>query len=202
MTNERDRRLDPTGYVDPRLQRPSPGGQGGIPEYQPLPPQRMTMRPAPPNMALPQVDEHEIDEDEPEALARLAGNGAPSAPHVPRIPARPSVAAAAPAAAPVLADTGVIELSRTYTVHGEPLKRFTMRKPVAREIGKIGNPIKFDIDEFGVVVEVEARWDRVMKYVTALSEPQIPPSVVEEFDYADLDSCAAFLGPFFLKVMS
>ncbi|CAN0416382.1 unnamed protein product, partial [Phaeothamnion confervicola] len=96
---------------------------------------------------------------------------------------------------------GVIELSRAYEVHGEPLKRFTMRKPVAREIGKIGNPLKFDISEDGRITEVEARWDRVMKYITALSNPQIPPSIVEQFEYEDLDACAAFLGPFFLKVM-
>ena len=185
------RRLDTTGYVrDPRLQ-----AAAAPPE------QRMRTRPAPSAMALPQHDDGlepdiEID-DEDEAPP------APPPARAPRPAARPAAGAAPAAPAPAQpAETAVIELSRPYMVHGEPLKRFSMRKPVAREIGKIGNPLKFEIGEDGRIAEIEARWDRVIRYVTALSDPMIPPSTVEEFEFADLDTCAAFLGPFFLKVTS
>ena len=186
------RRLDTTGYVrDPRLNAAA----------QP-PEQRMRTRAAPPAMALPQHDDGlepdiEIDDDEDEAPP------APPPARASRPPARPAASAAPSAPAPAQpAETAVIELSRPYMVHGEPMKRFTMRKPVAREIGKVGNPLKFEIGDNGTIAEIEARWDRVIKYITLLSDPQIPPSTVEEFEFVDLDTCAAFLGPFFLKVTS
>lgn len=170
MTDQ-TRRIDSTGYEvqrDPRL-NPQP---------------RVSARPAPQGMALPQADDAAYYADhEP-----MAVQPRPPAASVPEVPAQP--------------EEGLIPLSRPYMVHGEPLKQFKMRKPVAREIGKIGNPLRVDLDSDGTILEIEPRLDRVMKYITALSDPQIPPSVVEQFDYVDLDTCAAFLGPFFLRMTS
>lgn len=180
------RRVDTTGYArDPRLTAAASA------------PQRPTARPAPQHMVLPQ---HAVD-NEPDI--EIEDDEAPLAPPPARAAHPPRPAPSAPVQAAVVAapeNSAVIELSRPYMVHGEPLKRFTMRKPVAREIGKIGNPIRLEVGDDGRISEIEARWDRVVKYITALSDPQIPPSSVDEFDFVDLDSCAAFLGPFFLRV--
>lgn len=111
----------------------------------------------------------------------------------------PVAVPAAPAAAPV-ADENVVVLSKPYQAHGEMVSRIVLRRPVAREIKQCGNPLKMVTAPDGRIVDMEIKWDVVTKYIPLLASPPLPPSTVDQFDFFDLDACAAVLAPFFVKL--
>ena len=121
----------------------------------------------------------------------------PVAPQMP--PARQPVAAPVQAVPPDL-EEGVVVLSKAYRAHDIMVDRITLRRPKAREIAKCGNPLRFVQSPDGRVQDIDIKWDVVLKYIPLLATPAIPPSTDDEFDYFDLDACAAALGPFFVKL--
>ena len=105
---------------------------------------------------------------------------------------------AEPAPAP-LRDPDTVVFSKTYMAFGEPVKQVKFRRPVTRDIRKFGNPLKVKPDENGEA-DIELKWDVVANYVSALSDPPLPPTTVDELDYFDLDACAAVIAPFFVRL--
>lgn len=104
-----------------------------------------------------------------------------------------------PGTSPPLEENEII-LSKAYIAHGEPVKRFKIRKPTTREIRECGVPLKLNTDENGRIVDVEMKWDVIAKYVVLLSEPPLPASTVDQFEFFDLDACGAVIRPFFVRL--
>ncbi len=96
-------------------------------------------------------------------------------------------------------DPSSVVFSKTYMAFGEPVKQVKFRRPVTRDIRKFGNPLKVKPDENGEA-DIELKWDVVANYVSALSDPPLPPTTVDELDYFDLDACAAVIAPFFVRL--
>jgi len=110
-------------------------------------------------------------------------------------------AAPAPVAAPAKpADPNEVILSKAYFAHDEEIDRITLRKPVTRDIKKLGNPVKIQTNAEGVIVDMDMRWDLVAKYISVLATPPLPPSTVDQFEYEDLDACAGVIAGFFVKL--
>ncbi|MBL8565884.1 MAG: phage tail assembly protein [Hyphomicrobiaceae bacterium] len=95
-------------------------------------------------------------------------------------------------------DDGAIALSRTYRAYDTEVSRIKLRRPLARDIKQHGNPLKLTTGPDGRVAEIEVRWDAVAAYVSALASPPLPPSTVDEFEFIDLDACAAVIARFFV----
>lgn len=125
----------------------------------------------------------------------------PAPPPVPQysqpvaMPAQPAPAAAAPPA--VAADENTVTFSRAYRAHDIEVRSIRLRKPVTKEIRKLGNPLKLNVDEKGVVTDVEIKYDVVANYIPVLSTTPLPPSTVDLFEFADLDRCAGVIVGFF-----
>lgn len=186
MTND-TRRLDASGYVQQSAQ-----ANGRDPRLQPQPaqPGRVSVRPAPPAMALPQEDHSEYYD---------AGAPYEEAPPTNRAQARPGAATSVPEVARADVDENVVHFTKSYMAHGQPVDRITLRKPVTRDIRKAGTPFKVILeDDQKTVRDVEYRWDAVASYVSMLSEPTLPPSTVDSLEFEDLARCAGVLVGFFL----
>lgn len=108
-----------------------------------------------------------------------------------------------PVAAPRADDdraADVVVFSRPYEAFGEPVSRIRLRRPVAKEIGRFGNPVKMTISAGGVIEDVDIKWDRALGYIAALSDPPLPPSTVAQLEWDDLDACGAVLAGFFVRL--
>jgi len=111
-----------------------------------------------------------------------------------------AVAAAQGAPVPAKSEDGVVKLSRTYMAHGEPVARIRLRKPLALDIAKSGGlPVRPLFNENGQAAGADVKWDAIIKYVAALSEPPLPPSTVNTFVFADIEACADVLLGFFMQ---
>ncbi len=102
--------------------------------------------------------------------------------------------------APANPDFAEVVLSKPYMAHGEPVQRFQLRRPVTREIKQCGNPLRPVLDDTGRIANIEVRWDVIALYVPLLSNPPLPPATVDQFEFFDLDACAAALSPFFIRL--
>jgi hypothetical protein len=176
---------------DPRFH----GGQEYAPQQMQAPaaeayPPQPVMRQAPPAFQ-PQPAPHSYAA--PPQVAAVQ----PVAP-VQHYPAAPAPVAA-PVAAPVPAGNEII-LSKAYIAHDEEVDRITLRKPVTRDIKHLGNPLRVVTAPDGTIQDFEVRWDLVAKYITALASPPLPPSTVDQFEFFDLDACAAVIARFFVKL--
>lgn len=119
----------------------------------------------------------------------------------PVAPVQHHPAAPAPVAAPSKpADPNEVILSKAYFAHDEEIDRITLRKPVTRDIKHLGNPLRVVTAPDGTIQDFEVRWDLVAKYITALASPPLPPSTVDQFEFFDLDACAAVIARFFVKL--
>ncbi len=114
---------------------------------------------------------------------------------------RPQVRAAGPAV-DVASDHAEVHLSRAYQAHDVAVTRFQLRKPVTRDIRAFGNPFKVKLTPQGMIEDIDVRYDAVAKYVAVLSVPPLPPSTVDQFEFEDIDSCAAAMMPFFMRLAS
>lgn len=135
-------------------------------------------------------------------------NSHPGYPELPPEPAHSPVAAAAvqtpsqpsrPRPAPDKSE--VVLLSRQYRAHDVEVDRVLFRKPVGRDIARYGNMLKVDVED-GTVKDVEVKYDVAVKYIVALSEPPLPPSTVDEFEFTDIEGCASALAPFFMRFVA
>lgn len=169
--NQPSRLLDAVGYA-PQPAQPQP--------------QQSYMRPAdaPPQQWAPPIDERHAPPPVQPAVA---------APQPPAPQAPPPAAAASKEAAEVV-------LSKAYMAHGEPVTRFTLRKPLTREIRQCGNPLRPILNDDGTIRDVDVKWDVVAQYVPLLSNPPLPPPTVDQFEFWDLDACARALAPFFIRL--
>lgn len=126
---------------------------------------------------------------------------APAQP-VPQVaPAYAPVAASAPPAPATPARENEVLLSKHYSAHDEEVDRITLRRPITRDIKKLGNPVKIQTNADGIIVDMDMRWDIVAKYISVLSTPPLPPSTVDQFEYEDLDACAGLIAGFFVKLV-
>lgn len=119
---------------------------------------------------------------------------------------RPTMRPAPHAAAPTHTDpvptddnNGVVELSRPYRAYDIDVSKITLRRPVTRDIKRCGNPLKLTTGADGRVTDIDVRWDVVAAYIPLLASPPLPQSTVDEFEFVDLDACAAVIAGFFAR---
>lgn len=159
----------------------------------PYEPQPMA-RPAPqgfqPRPATPQ----------PHALSQHATPYVPPQAPMPVVHAPLAHKAPAPAAATASDDENLVILTRPYQAHDELVDRIRLRRPITRDIKQCGNPLKVVTAPDGTIEDLEMKWDVVAKYVTLLASPPMPPSTVDQFDFFDLDACAAVIARFFVRL--
>lgn len=103
--------------------------------------------------------------------------------------AKPKQAAGA-VAAPIFVHT----LAEPVHAHGEELKKLEFRKPTARDILSVGNPVIFNPMTDPPTVTHDER--KLVGMISALAG--IPPSSVLAMDSVDLVSCAWGITPFFV----
>lgn len=94
---------------------------------------------------------------------------------------------------------GVVELSKPYRAYDIEVTRIKLRRPLTREIKKCGNPLKLTTGVDGRVTDIDVRWDVVAAYIPLLASPPLPQSTVDEFEFVDLDACAAVIASFFAR---
>lgn len=169
----------PAPYVAPQPVIPQFGAQPAPGYAQPYPPQQ------------------------PPAYPVQHAPPAPPAYQPPQPAAAPAAVAAAQGAPQAMKgeaeDYSVVEFSKPYRAHDMTVQSVKLRKPLAREIRKFGNPLRPRMDAGGIA-DVEMNWDAICNYVVALSDPPLPPSTVEQFEYFDLDACAGGIARFFVRL--
>lgn len=171
------RRVDTSHYAQPAQRQPDAPAD----YYQPAPPPgpvvpAFAARPAvpPPDMSLQPVP--------PGAVVAAQPVAPPSA---------PSGRVDAP-------DYSVRTLSRPYKAHDLDVKVVRLRKPLTAEIRKYGSPIHQFVDERGLQ-QFDIKWDTIANYVAVLSDPPLPPSTINAFDFEDLDEVGGGIIRFFIK---
>lgn len=170
--------------------------QHGGQEYAPHAPQirQPSMRPAAP----PHDPQYETYGFPSTATHQSPERPAPTAP--PQVAAVSPAAVEATAAAPRDDGAEVVELSRTYMAHGEPVKRLTFRKPTGLDLRKYGYPVRQIINpDTGRIEAIEVNAAIAAKYIVALSSPPIPPSTVDAMDFHDADLCNGAVVRFFMR---
>jgi hypothetical protein len=172
---------------------PRTWAQGGQ-EYAPAPASAGPAQPYNP----PHVGEvyaqpgHQAPYQAPQPAVRPAPAGyeaAPAAPPAPR-PAPPAAAAAA--------GGPVVTLTRPYQAHDVDVQSVRFRKPTTKDLRKCGYPMRNATNANGVPVAMEELPDVVARYVSALSDPPLPPSTVDQFELEDFSRCSAVILGFFL----
>lgn len=114
----------------------------------------------------------------------------------------PVVHARAPApdaqAAPAADERPVVTFSRAYPAHDVEVRTVRLRKPTTRDLRRCGYPMRNAVNAAGMPVALEELPDVVARYVTALSDPPLPPSTVDQLDLDDFGKCSAVVLGFFL----
>lgn len=196
---------------DPRFHG---GGQeyGYQSQHQPSPPQ---------TAAQPYVPPPPVEEYAPQPVMRPAPQGYAPQQLTPAMAAQhPAPMVAPPAHAPMVAvqtqapvvavpptapaaandDDNLVILTRPYLAHDELVDRIRLRRPITRDIKQCGNPLRLDTAADGTILGMDIKWDVVAKYISLLASPPLPPSTVDQFDFFDLDACAAVIARFFVKL--
>lgn len=114
-------------------------------------------------------------------------------------PAPNAIAATQGDAAAADDDDGVVILSKPYLAYDVDVSRIKLRRPLTREIKKCGNPLKLTTGADGRVTDIDVRWDVIAAYIPLLASPPLPQSTVDQFEFVDLDACAAVIASFFAR---
>lgn len=91
-----------------------------------------------------------------------------------------------------------VTLSRPYTAFGETVQRVRFRKPTTKDLRKNGYPLRNAIGNDGRIAAIEEMPDIAARYISALSDPPLPPSTVDSLDLKDFAACSAVIVGFFM----
>lgn len=135
-----------------------------------------------------------------EQRSRPAARPAPVAAHADHLGYDEPAAPTMPTNPAPSAEDGVVHLSRGYRAHDlDDLRVIKLRRPVGRDIKRCGNPARYETDAQGRITNIEVKWDVVAAYIPLLASPPVPSATVDEFEFEDLDACAAVIVPFFVR---
>ncbi|MGE0022111.1 MAG: phage tail assembly protein [Hyphomicrobium sp.] len=127
---------------------------------------------------------------------------APAAQQVAAAPAyAPHVATSVPVSPapsdPAVDGSVLVTLGGTYMAHDVTVHQVRFRKPTVRQLRKLGYPLR-NVMVDGMPKGVDQVPEVCALYMTALSEPPLPMSTVDQFSLDDFTLCSNVITSFFL----